>query len=185
MLTFYLTMLDCETDKTDFEYIYKNFADDIYKRAYTILHDSFDAEDAMQETWQYVYENISFFHNMDDGRKRAYITGIAKNKALIILQKKRKEAMLLCDIDVVKEPDTESDSELFAICDNCSIEEIKNCVGLLGEIYRDVLLYYYFHELSIKQIADLMGIKETTVGTRLVRGREKLCQLLIRRGFYE
>ena len=185
MLTFYLTMLDNEADKADFEEIYNNYANDIYRRAYNILHSEEDAEDAMQDTWQYVYEHISFFHNMENGRKKAYIIGIAKNKALIILQKKRKEAMMLCDIDEVSEIGIIDDSELYNICDSCNEAVIKECIEMLGEIYRDVLLYYYFHDYTLKEIANLMNLKETTVGSRLTRGREKLCQLLVKRGLYD
>ena len=58
MLMFYLTMLDDEADRLVFGQIYLNCAKDMYKRAYRILHKKEDAEDAVQDTWEYVYENM-------------------------------------------------------------------------------------------------------------------------------
>jgi DNA-directed RNA polymerase specialized sigma24 family protein len=48
----------------------------------------------------------------------------------------------------------------------------------LGEIYTDVLIYYYVHGHSIKEIARLMNISAGTVGSRLARGRRMLYELM-------
>ena len=37
---------------------------------------------------------------------------------------------------------------------------------------------YYYEEYSVKEIAELLGEKETTITTRLSRGRQKLKALL-------
>ncbi|WP_339252545.1 sigma-70 family RNA polymerase sigma factor [Sporosarcina sp. FSL W8-0480] len=39
---------------------------------------------------------------------------------------------------------------------------------------REVLIYFYFHEMTIVAIANLLSIPESTVKTRLRRGRELL-----------
>ena len=44
----------------------------------------------------------------------------------------------------------------------------------LPEKYRTVLGLYYYEELSTKEIAALLNIRQTAVTTRLVRGREQL-----------
>lgn len=44
--------------------------------------------------------------------------------------------------------------------------------------YREVIILYYFKELSVKEIAAVLSIKETTVRTRMDRGRRKIRDLI-------
>ncbi|HHX74978.1 MAG TPA: sigma-70 family RNA polymerase sigma factor, partial [Firmicutes bacterium] len=48
--------------------------------------------------------------------------------------------------------------------------------------YRDVLYLYYFEEMKIKDIAEVLDLSESGVKTRLQRGREKMKMLLQARG---
>ena len=45
---------------------------------------------------------------------------------------------------------------------------------LLPEKYRIVLYLFYYEEFSTKEIAEMLGVRQTAVTTRLVRGREQL-----------
>ena len=185
MLMFYLTMLDDEADRLVFGQIYLNCAKDMYKRAYRILHKKEDAEDAVQDTWEYVYENIRLFRNMEEIRRKAYILGIVKNQSLMILRRKRREARILCDIDEVDETSLIDDRELYDICGDYYKAIVRECIEMLGEPYSDVLLCYYYHEHTLKEISRIMNLNESTVGSRLTRGREKLIRLLTRRGLHD
>ena len=44
----------------------------------------------------------------------------------------------------------------------------------LPEKYRVVLYLFYYEEFSTKEIAELLGLRQTAVTTRLARGREQL-----------
>lgn len=44
--------------------------------------------------------------------------------------------------------------------------------------YREALILYYYDDYNIPEIANILQVSENTVKTRLVRGREKLKQLL-------
>ena len=44
--------------------------------------------------------------------------------------------------------------------------------------YREILIFYYYEDYTIKEISQLLAISENTVKTRLVRAREKLKPLL-------
>ena len=176
MLTFYLSMLDNETDKLNFEQIYINYEKDIYRRVYKILRSKEDTEDAVQETWKSVCEHISLLNGMSAERKRAYIFGIAKNPALSIIRKRKKEALVMCDIGDIE--GIIDDREVYDACGKFDIAAVRDCMEKLGEPYSDVLLYYYLHEHTIKEIAKILNTNENTVGSRLRRGRQKLIELL-------
>ena len=63
MLVFYLSMLDEEVDKRNFERIYLNYHEDILRRTYNILRNDEDFKNAMQETWFGVLKSRSFFRD--------------------------------------------------------------------------------------------------------------------------
>lgn len=58
-------------------------------------------------------------------------------------------------------------------------DEIYRKVKSLPKNYREVILLYYYEGLSIKEIAELLQIKENTVKTRLLRARTRLAVLLV------
>lgn len=56
--------------------------------------------------------------------------------------------------------------------------EVLTAVRGLPEKYSAVLHLHYYEGYSIKEIATLLGLPASTVGTRLARGRERLRQML-------
>ena len=191
MLMLYLSAIEETADKISFEKLYVKHSADIYRRVYGILKNKEDSEDACQETWTAVSRNMEFYRDMDVQSAKAYILGIAKNQARMILRRKNKESNILCDIDKIGENERYSSEEsfdemlIYSMCDEHSVDGILKCIEELGEPYSDVLLYHYVYDHTVKQISRITGEKENTVGSRLVRGRKKLMQLLIRRGYYD
>ncbi len=56
--------------------------------------------------------------------------------------------------------------------------EVLAAVRSLPEKYSAVIHLHYYEGYSIKEIATLLGLPASTVGTRLARGRERLRQML-------
>ncbi len=59
-------------------------------------------------------------------------------------------------------------------------EEVYFAVAKLPQKYRAVIHLFYFEDLSVKEIADYLKIKESTVKSQLHRGREMLKEILER-----
>ena len=53
-------------------------------------------------------------------------------------------------------------------------QALMNMINSLGETYSDVLYYFYYMQLSVQQIAQLLGISEANVRMRLTRARRML-----------
>lgn len=171
-----------EDDRKLFETIYTQYEDDIFRKIYKILKSQRDAEDVAQETWIYVLEHIDIFQKKSDSSIKAYIFSVAKNKSIDLIRKRRKEEKLLCEFD---EADRADESKMFELCAEQSDESVLKCIMKLGEPYSSVLTYYYLHGHTLKEIAKIMKLKESTVGSRLTRGRKKLIVLLKKEGYYE
>lgn len=55
---------------------------------------------------------------------------------------------------------------------------ITVCVQKLPEKYRTIIHLYYYEDYSQREIADMLHMNENTVASRLLRGREKLKNML-------
>ncbi len=175
MLTLYLSAIENSTDRESFERYYKKYSKDILGRIYTILKNREDTEDVMQETWRCVVEHIAKFRGKDDADVRAYIMRIAHNRAIDLLREKEKERKLFDELTVLNPTEERA---LFELCDDTEPSAVLACFSALDAIYRDVLNLYYFHNHSVKEIARLLCLSETAVGSRLTRGRKKLYDLM-------
>lgn len=181
MLVFYLSMLDEDADRQNFERIYVKYHDDILRRTYRILKNNEDVKDVMQDTWLSVLKSMPLFRDKDEGAIKAYIMSIARNQSISILRKKRKEADLFSDIESVELID---DADLFEICEIEGVSRVMECINMLSETQKDIIIMYYLYHRSLKEIAELFNISEVVAKSRWNHGRERLTKLLTRRGIY-
>ncbi|HWI47816.1 MAG TPA: sigma-70 family RNA polymerase sigma factor [Rummeliibacillus sp.] len=68
---------------------------------------------------------------------------------------------------------------------NETSEQLANAIMQLPLKYREMIILFYYEELSIQEISEIINMNENTVKTRLNRGREKLKPLLERGDYYE
>lgn len=181
MLVLSMAMLEMP-DRSFFEQIYEKYADDVFRRALGILKNTQDAEDVMQNTWTSVAKNMSFFRAKEDGAVRAYLLRIARNQSITLLRERQKEEKYISDADILDVPDEDGvESRLLGACSDLSVSDIRDSLQALPAPYRDILIMFYLHGNSTREIAALLGMNESTVRTRLSRGRERLMRLLERR----
>lgn len=177
----YLSMIDSESEQTEFERIYRLYEKPVFRKILHILRNQHDAEDVMQEVWIKIAKNVSVFRDMSDPIAFSYIMKIATNQTVSFFRKQKNNEISLTEENL---DDTVCDEALFAACDGVDIEEITACFAELPTIYRDILSLYFFHEHNTAQISRLLDMKESTVSSRLNRGRKLLIELLERRGIH-
>ena len=88
------------------------------------------------------------------------MTRILINKCYDI---RKKNQNIIC-LDEYEEP---------AACDEYNLE-LKEALAALDEKYRIIMILFYSEGYRIREISDILKIPESTVKTRLQRGREKL-----------
>lgn len=140
------------------------YGDSVLRMCYVYLHDYQLAEDVAQETFIKVYQHYGEFQNKSS--IKTWILKIAinlcKNQMRTHWWKCRSEKELL-------EADTKEDYDTFL-----DRQIVLSEIGKLSVKYKEVLLLYYYQELTISEIADLLNEKESTIKARLVRGRDRL-----------
>ena len=181
-MLFYLSLIDGKSDQTEFERIYRQYEKTVFKKILHILRNQHDTEDVMQEVWIKVAKNISVLRDKNDAVIFSYIMTIANNQAMTFFRKQNHAELLLTEEEI---DELTYDEALFAACDRAELEEITACFAELPNIYRDVLSLHIFYQHTTEQIAKLLDLNASTVGSRLSRGRKKLIKLLERRGIHE
>jgi DNA-directed RNA polymerase specialized sigma24 family protein len=55
---------------------------------------------------------------------------------------------------------------------------LRNCLTRLSREHREIIDLVYYHEKSVPEVAEIVGIPRNTVKTRMSDARNKLAQLL-------
>ena len=172
MLTMYLAMLGSEEDRERFTLLYEAHEKRLYAVALKVLRDPTRAEDAAQQTWLQVLRNWERINALDWDSAAKYLVVAARNAALDMLKKERWNTSMPEDWDPPAPEDGQGEYQRL-------VELIRS----LPEAYRRVLELKFVEEESNQEIAKRLGLKESTVSTRIHRGRKLLLDAMEREGY--
>ena len=172
MLTMYLAMLGSEEDRERFTLLYEAHEKRLYAVALKVLRDPTRAEDAAQQTWLQVLRNWERINALDWDSAAKYLVVAARNAALDMLKKERWNTSMPEDWDPPAPEDGQGEYQRL-------VELIRS----LPEAYRRVLELRFVAEWSISDIARELGLKESTVSTKVQRGRRLLLDAMEQEGY--
>lgn len=140
----------------------------LYLLAYRYTKNEADALDVVQEASFRAYQKISSLQQ--DEYFLTWLNRIVINECNRLLAKKQKEQMQQTSDDQLNElPD-----QINLVDQRIETNELLPYIQQLDEKYKEVLLLFYYNDLSIKEISTFLNKSENTVKTRLVRGRSAL-----------
>lgn len=156
--------------KPAFERIVHQHRQTVARTVKGMLGDGGDAEDVGQDTF------IRFYHAMNQYKGEAalgtYLTRIAINLSLNALKKRGKRRWLVLDYKtdmVVQEDNFQHKKEVK--------EEIEYALKQLEPEFRSVVVIRLLQGYSTKETADILGIPQGTVLSRLSRAQQKLKEM--------
>jgi RNA polymerase sigma-70 factor (ECF subfamily) len=131
------------------------------------------AEELANEVFLEVWRHASSY----EGRSSVatWMLSIARNRAASLMRK-RHEAPL-DDARAAAEPDHADDPEV-ATQKADKAAAIRRCMVHLSAEHQEIVDLVYYHELSVAEVAEVVGIPEATVKTRMFYARKKLSELL-------
>ncbi len=150
----------------EFIRIYHVYKNDILRLAYSYTKNLSDAEDITQEVFIKLYDNFNKFSDEEYMKKWCIRVTINKCKNLVLSSWHKKISFI-----TEKEENTVS-------CEKSDSSDILNALFKLSPKYRIVIILHYYSGYKVKEIADILKIKESAVKTRLKRGREKLQEII-------
>lgn len=135
-----------------------------------------DAEDVAQEVYLRAFRNL---HRWDQERPlRPWLLAIAANRCRTRLSQRAREAIVVEHLDLEEHPERLAARSELA-------EELQLALEKLREEYRLCFVLFHLNELSLAEIAEIVGSPEGTVKTWLFRARRELADHLRRRGFVQ
>lgn len=143
----------------------------MFNVSYRITGREEDAEDALQEAFISAFRNLGSYRA--DAAFGAWLKKIVVNKAINILNKRKYEAMPEDEHwDVAEE---ESPVEYK---EQLTVERVKKAINQLPDGYRSVLSLYLLEGYDHQEIAEILGVSESTSKSQLNRAKNKLRALL-------
>lgn len=112
------------------------------------------------------------------GKVKAYLGGVARNKAKELMRKRGTELPLEDDLIVISGENIERDFE-----EREQARYIRRAVLAMEEPEREIFCRYYYFYQTVAEIGAEMGMNPSTVKTRLHRGRKKLKDVLTEGGY--
>lgn len=138
-----------------------------------------DVFDCAQEAFLAAYRNLSRYS--EEHPFRAWLYTIARNKALDLVRKRRREVPLTRDENLVDHQPLPE--EVWLAKEQAS--RLAEVLNELPEHYGQALYLRFRQELSYEEIALILEVPVSRVKTYLHRGKEKLRQHLERRDIHE
>lgn len=169
-------MLDAmrKGDPVGYEQLYDRYSKRIYAMTYGMLQNHTDAEDAVQNTFIHVYEKL--YTLKDYNSFDSWLEKIAYNEALLLIRKRKKMTLFNDDLEA-KVTDQIQDELMLPeeIAERRdTAEKIRSIIAELPEAQRQTLVLFYYNNLKIKQIAEVMNCGENTVKSRLYYARRSI-----------
>ncbi|MBE6724597.1 MAG: sigma-70 family RNA polymerase sigma factor [Ruminococcaceae bacterium] len=172
------------------EKIFRLYGNAMFQLARRILADDGEAEDAVMDALEKICARPAYFADLcgDERRLRLTVMRTVENAALDRWRRRKRQRAreILPSLpdgsggEEIPEPADESaDSaeEEFLTreeAESCGFGSLSRAVQTLPPKYREILLLKYGEEYGNREIAELLGIPESTAASRLMRARNLL-----------
>lgn len=169
-------MKEKKSDRALIEMLYDRYEQRIYQIAFSVLHDSYQAEDAVSETFIKLIKNVHHIWTMDEKKMEAYITKLARSTAVDQYRRNKREMNRIVSVDTETDRETEiSDNPIEEVIVSMGSQaRVREIIDSLSDKYRDVVICMALHELSGRETALMLNISESAVRKRYERAKKLL-----------
>ena len=148
-------------DEAAIECFVRKYYPAVLKYCHLHIWDKGEAEDLAQETFERFFRAFESYRHQ--GKAANYLYTIAGNLCRNFYKKKRADA--------VQEVPEQTESPMDILEEKLDLER---AVRKLPEEMRDVVILYYFQELKLKEITEVLNIGLPLVKYRIKRAKELL-----------
>ncbi len=175
LLSAYLAMVDTNEDKELVSRLYRKYKKCLFNVCVSILRNHSDAEDAVQDTFMRMIDNLPRFRDVDSPQTQALCVVMARNVAKDILRRNSKT--VFTTQEELDEYEADFDNENMAIS-NIGLEKLKTALKRLSKDDYDVILLSVKFRCTHSEMADILGITYQSARYRLRKARNNLLKEL-------
>lgn len=165
-------------DQGAFQRLYARHGVRIFRFLMRLVQNKATAEEFVNEVFMEIWQHAGRY----EGRSSptTWMMAIAHNKAVSGLRK-RREATGVDEAAMAEVADLDDDPEQTTQKKDKG-RIMRTCIERLSPDHREILDLVYYQEMSVGEAAEVLGIPENTVKTRMFYARKKLSELLVERG---
>ena len=166
-----------------FSCLVEKYKDKVFRMAFQLLQQREEAEDAAQDTFVKAYNGLVKFRKKS--KFSTWLYRIVYNECISRLRKVKnrgiqfEESLLSGPLYEAGKDDEEWHEKEFREA------KLKTALLQLEPVDRALVVFYYYGNRSIEEIADLVSLSSSNVKTRLFRTRKKLYTMLVKQGINE
>ena len=167
-----LAILDTDEQRNEMSEFYESNKNILFAIAFEHLHNTQDAEDAIQETFFRIANKPDRFYSLPSDRRVYYVCAIVKNISIDMYNKKTKHPVEEISENIVYQ----SNPELLenSLLEKVSHNELLDFINNLPELQRNVLILTCLSGLSISETAETLKVSKTVVNQRLYLARKSI-----------
>ncbi|MCK6617437.1 MAG: sigma-70 family RNA polymerase sigma factor [Cyclobacteriaceae bacterium] len=158
----------CKGDERALEFLYKKYYRMMTKMVITNSGTEEEARDIYQEALVVFWQKAVSGKLVLTSKMSTFIYSICQNLWRKELERKKRLSNEEKDLPVTLDTESEERNKIIA-----------RCIDQLGDTCKKVLMYYYFDEMSMQEIADKLGFANTdTAKTKKYKCKQKLDELI-------
>src|SRR5262245_32480785 len=149
----------------------------VFRFLVRFVGDKSAVEDLVSEVFLDVWRQAGRFQ----GRSQVttWLLALARNKALSALRRRSTEEL---DEEAVAAIEDPQDDPEAAIQNRQTSEILLKCLTKLSPPHREIIDLVYYHEKSIDEVAEITGVPQNTVKTRMFYARKRIAELMSAQG---
>ncbi|MEK8129113.1 sigma-70 family RNA polymerase sigma factor [Paenibacillus filicis] len=162
-----------EKDEAALLVLMEQYGDELLRTAYLLVKDHQTAEEAVQDTFVQAYRSIGQLQ--DPSRLRSWLMRIVINCCRTRMRTwSWRKVLPWAWVEQLAEDQGRYAAPEEQLVESWGRERLSVAIRSLDYMYREVIVLYYYQEMSVLEIAAHTGCKENTVKARLARGRLRL-----------
>jgi len=167
-----ILVLSCQQrDEPAFRELVNRWEPRLYYYLRRLVENENDVWDILQETWLAVFQNIrKLQHPL---KFPAWLYQISRNKAVSLLRKENRYVQM--KVEQIADY-RENNNRVIAVKEQTEL--VHKLLGKLKLSHREVLTLYFLEGFSINEMAQIIGVSEGTVKSRLYYAKNKLYETL-------
>ena len=161
-----------QRDQRAMSQLYQMYVGELTSVCYRYIPNADDAKDVLQNSFVKIFTSIPTLDYRGEEQFKGWLIRIVANESLMFLRNRKKLLFVEQDqvADNIEEDGADPDTERI------SPDELHQLISELPDGYRTVLNLYVFENYSHRQIAELLGIKESTSASQLFYAKQWLAR---------
>ncbi|MFT4644917.1 MAG: RNA polymerase sigma factor (sigma-70 family) [bacterium] len=159
-------------DSTSFGFLVNKYQNMVFTLAIKMLKHREESEEVSQDTFIKAYKSLSKFNG--ESKFSTWLYRVAYNTCLDRIKKNTKYNSNVEINDVTSNEIFQAENIFDSLENKERSEIIQECMNRLPEDERIIIHLFYFEELSLKEIIDVVSMSEGNLKVKLYRARKKL-----------